>query len=61
MNAPLRDECRVYVVASKEIADDWPKGDCLKCGGPLRNHEKRVSPLAPSGNGYVIDEEMLRA
>lgn len=53
------DVCHVYMVASKEIAADWPKGDCFVCGLPLRGHEKRVSALAPPGTGYVIDEAML--
>lgn len=51
--------CHIYVVASKPIAHDWPKGDCFTCGEPLRDHEKRISKLAPPGAGYVIDEEMF--
>lgn len=52
-------DCHVYVVASKPIGDDWPKGDCFRCKKPLRGHEKRVSMLAPPGTGYVIDEEFM--
>lgn len=55
-----KGKCSVYVVAAKVIADDWPKGNCLACGLPLRSHEKRVSSLAPPGTGYVIDEAVLR-
>lgn len=53
-------DCHVYVVASKVIEGGWPKGDCFRCGKPLRDHEHRVSAMAPPGHGYVIDEDVLR-
>jgi hypothetical protein len=53
-------KCNVYVVTSKD-APGYPRGDCFKCGEPLREHEIRVSALVPPGStAYVIDEEALR-
>jgi hypothetical protein len=53
--------CRVYIVASAAIDDDWPKGVCPLCRQPLCDHEKRVRTSVPTGFGYIVDEAVIPA